>query len=202
MSTRPESGTGASTGGPADGVPGQGHLGPLVDRFDERVDRWLERYRGTPALDTAFRAASTVGDFSLIWHVIGVTRGLARRRPDQILLLAALIGAESLLVNQGVKRLFGRHRPTTSGDPRLQVRQATTSSFPSGHASSAAFAATMLSGWDRGAVRVLWWTIAVLVGTSRAYVRVHHASDVVAGAAVGGVLGLAGRRIARRVLTD
>ena len=60
----------------------------------------------------------------------------------------------------------------------------------------------MLSGWDRGSVGALWWAVAAVVGTSRAYVRIHHASDVVAGAALGWVLGLLGRRIARRLLDD
>jgi membrane-associated phospholipid phosphatase len=183
-----------------DGVPGQGHLGPMVDRFDERVDQWLEQFRGNPTLDAVFRAASTVGDFSLVWQLISVGRGAAKRRPDQVVLLAVLLGAESLLVNQGVKRLFNRTRPTTTGDVRLPVRTPSTSSFPSGHASSAAFAATMLSGWDRGPIGVVWWPVAAIVGTSRAYVRIHHASDVVAGAALGTALGLVGRRIARRVL--
>ncbi len=189
-----------SGGQPGDAVPGQGQLGPLVDRFDEHVDRWIERFRGDPTLDTVFRAASTVGDFSLVWHVISVARGAAKGRADQVVLLAALLGAESLLVNQGVKRLFDRARPTMAGDPRLPVRAPATSAFPSGHASSAAFAATVLSGWDRGAAGAAWWAVAAVVGTSRAYVRIHHASDVVAGALVGAALGLAGRRVARRVL--
>ncbi len=183
-------------------VPGQGHLGPVVDEIDERIDQYLEKFRGNPTIDAVFRTASHLGDFSLIWHMIGVSRGIARRRPDQIVLLAALIGLESLLVNQGVKRLFRRQRPTTTGDPRLTVRTPSTSSFPSGHASSAAFAATMLTGWDRGAVGAAWWTVAAIVGTSRAYVRIHHASDVVAGALLGWALGRIGRRIARRLLPD
>ncbi len=183
-------------------VPGQGHLGPVIDAFDERVDALLEQYRGKPAADAVFKTASTLGDFSLVWHLVSVARGIARRRPDQVVVLAVLLGAESLLVNQGVKRLFNRRRPTTSGDARLPVRKPSTSSFPSGHASSAAFAATMLSGWDRGSIGGLWWAIAAVVGTSRAYVRIHHASDVVVGAVLGWLLGLLGRRIARRLLAD
>ncbi|MGI9646343.1 MAG: phosphatase PAP2 family protein [Ilumatobacteraceae bacterium] len=191
------------TAGTVEGdVPGQGHLGPKIDEFDERVDAFLERYRGHPVADTVFTAASGIADFSLVWHLLSVARGVARRRPDQIVLLAVMIGVESLLVNQGVKRLFNRRRPTTTGDARLPVRRPSTSSFPSGHASSAAFAATMLSGWDRRSMGGLWWAVAAVVGTSRAYVRIHHASDVIAGAVVGVSFGLIGRRIARRILPD
>ncbi|MET0909508.1 MAG: phosphatase PAP2 family protein [Ilumatobacteraceae bacterium] len=184
----------------ADPVPGQSQFGPAVDRFDERADALLERLRGHPAADGLFLAATHLGDFSLIWHIIGVTRGIVRRRPDEVVVLAALLGVESLLVNQGIKRLFRRERPTTIGDDRLQVRRPRTSSFPSGHASSATFAAMVLSSWDGRRLGALWFAIAAIVGTSRAYVRIHHASDVIGGAVVGTVLGLIGRRVARRML--
>jgi len=181
-------------------TPGQSHLGPGVDAFDQRVDELLERLRGHPAADGLFLAASHLGDYSLIWHLIGITRGIIRRKPDEVVILAALLGVESLIVNQGVKRLFRRDRPTWTGDDRLPVRQPKTSSFPSGHASSATFAAVILSSWDGRRLGALWFAIAAIVGTSRAYVRIHHASDVVGGALVGVVLGMIGRRVARRLL--
>lgn len=184
--------------GPFPIVPGQGHLGPQVDAFDTWVDDALELLRGNPIADRVFTTASHVGDFSLIWHGISIVRAVAKGRPDQVVVLAVMLGAESLIVNQGVKRLFRRERPTTTGDDRLQVRKPKTSSFPSGHASSAAFAAMVLSGWDGPKLGMLWWKIAAIVGISRAYVRIHHGSDVVAGAIVGTLLGLVGRRIARR----
>jgi membrane-associated phospholipid phosphatase len=159
----------------------------------------LEQLRGNPIADRVFTTASHVGDFSLVWHGIGIVRGIARGRPDQVIVLAVMLGAESLIVNQGVKRLFRRERPTQTGDDRLQVRKPKTSSFPSGHASSAAFAAMVLSGWDGPKVGMIWWKIASIVGISRAYVRIHHGSDVVAGALVGSLLGLVGRRIAKRL---
>ncbi len=180
-------------------VPGQGQFGPTVDRFDARVDELLELVRGHPLADTLFSTASHVGDFSMVWHAIGIVRGLAKGRADQVIVLAVMLGVESLVVNQGVKRLFRRERPTQTGDDRLQVRRPATSSFPSGHASSAAFAATVLAGWDAPALTLVWYEVAAIVGISRAYVRIHHGSDVVAGAVVGTLLGLIGRRIARRL---
>ena len=189
----------ASDGNPPTSVPGQRQFGPAVDAFDTRCDQLLEQLRGHPAADRLFATASHVGDFSLIWHAIGIARGISRGRADQAIVLAALLGVESLIVNQGIKRLFRRDRPTQTGDDRLQVRRPSTSSFPSGHASSAAFAAMVLSGWDGPVLSMLWWKIAAIVGISRAYVRIHHGSDVVAGALAGTVLGLAGRRIAKKL---
>ena len=184
---------------PAENVPGQSQFGPLVDQFDDRVDALLEQLRGHPAADRLFTTASHIGDFSLIWHMLGITRGIIKGRPDQVVLLAALLGAESVIVNQGVKRLFRRERPTITGDDRLPVRQPSTSAFPSGHATSATFAALVLMGWDGRRLGSVWLAIAAIVGISRAYVRIHHASDVVGGVVVGAVLGILGRRLARQL---
>lgn len=163
---------------------------PRIVAFDERADAALERIRGRRVPDAVMQTASHVGDFSLIWHAVGAARGLtSARRADQALMLSALLGVESLLVNQGLKRMFRRTRPTETGDPRLSVRRPRTSSFPSGHASSAMFAATLLTVWSGRRRAPLWFGLAAVVGTSRAYVRIHHASDVVAGAAVGIGLG-------------
>lgn len=161
-----------------------------VDAFDAWADTQLERVRGNPIADRVFNAASTVGDFSAIWHVVGVSRLLGGRdRRRQEVVLAALLGAESLLVNQGLKRVFRRTRPTVSGDDRYEVRTPSTSSFPSGHASSAMFAATILTAWGGKRTAPIWFGLAAVVGTSRAYVRIHHASDVIGGVAVGLALG-------------
>ena len=167
------------------GVPGRGDFGPAVDAFDTAADALLEQLRDHPLADRLFLTASHLGDFSLIWHLASLIRGIARRRPDQTIALAVALGLESLAVNQGVKRLFRRTRPTTSGDMRLQVRQPSTSAFPSGHASAAAFAAATLIAWDGRRWAPLWISIAAIVGVSRAYVKIHHASDVVGGAVTG-----------------
>lgn len=178
-------------------TPGQGSLGPVVERFDSWVDDALEPLRGNPAIDAVFTTASRLGEFSVIWHLANVGRGLTGTgRLQQVPVLAALIGVESLLVNQGIKRVFRRTRPTVSGDERFDLRTPTTSSFPSGHASAAAFAATVLTGWDGRRSTPVWWGLAGVVAVSRAYVRIHHGSDVVAGVATGTVLG----RLARRGL--
>jgi undecaprenyl-diphosphatase len=66
------------------------------------------------------------------------------------------------------------------------VRIPSTSSFPSGHASSAVVASSLLGDGDP--LRPLYRVIGAVVATSRLHVRVHHASDVAAGAAVGAML--------------
>jgi membrane-associated phospholipid phosphatase len=179
-------------------VPPGSPLATSIESFDARVDTWLEQVRGNPLSDRLFNTASTLGDFSVLWHLISIGRAVAgKRNARQSIELSLFLGAESLIVNQGIKRLFKRTRPTTSGDERYGVRTPSTSSFPSGHASSAFFAATVLTSMTGKRRAPLWYGIAAIVSLSRPYVRIHHASDIVGGAAVGLTLGVVATRLRR-----
>ncbi|MEO8266699.1 MAG: phosphatase PAP2 family protein [Ilumatobacteraceae bacterium] len=174
-----------------------------VDSLDRWGDEQLERLRGNTLTDPLFKSASYLGDFSVIWHMIGIGRAIIDPSTiRQSVTLSALIGAESLIVNQGLKRLFRRTRPTESGDPRFPVRRPSTSSFPSGHASAAFFAAAVLTTATGYRWAPAWYAVAVVVAVSRAYVRIHHVSDIVAGAAVGALLGVVGSHVFNAVISS
>ena len=164
-----------------------------VASFDLAVDQAFDHLRGKVATDRVFYAASELGDFGLVWVLLGTLKGL--RKGDDLnaaLRMTAAMGIESLLVNGIIKSFFRRTRPPWEVDRPLKVRRPLTSSFPSGHATSAVSAAMMLSEDDE-----LWpfyVALAAVVATSRIYVRIHHASDVAAGLALGVVLGVIGRR--------
>ncbi|CAN5682851.1 N/A [soil metagenome] len=162
------------------------NLPTWIDRFDDTVDRaWGKAFRGRPKVDRLFYLASDLGDFSLIWQFIGTAQGVrSDQDADASIRLGVVMLAESLLVNQGIKRLVNRPRPQPV-DPRpMELRTPLTSSFPSGHASSAFTAAGILSEHDP-ALRPLFYGVAIVVATSRIHVQIHHASDVIAGAALG-----------------
>ncbi|MBA3302740.1 MAG: phosphatase PAP2 family protein, partial [Acidimicrobiia bacterium] len=109
--------------------------------------------------------------------------------------LAVGLAIESLVVNWGVKSLFRRTRPAWDHDRPHRLRQPRTSSFPSGHATSGFLAATLLADADRPRrTAPVWFAVASVVASSRVHVRIHHASDVVAGAAMGLVAGRVVRR--------
>jgi membrane-associated phospholipid phosphatase len=168
---------------------------PALNRADELLDETLDRVRGNAVADRVFYTASQVGDFSIIWHVLNVGLVLMGVRTyKQAMRLALCLGAESLIVNQGIKRLFRRERPESGGDHPHAVRTPSTSSFPSGHASSAAFAAHLL-GDDHPGLRPLFWLIAAIVSLSRPYVRAHHASDIAGGLVTGSVLARVARSL-------
>jgi undecaprenyl-diphosphatase len=109
--------------------------------------------------------------------------------------VGAGVAVESVVVNLGIKSLFRRKRPTWENPlPRPQhLRNPRTSSFPSGHATSAFTAAALLGEGDP--LKPVYYGVAAIVAWSRVYVKIHHASDVVAGIAIGAVLGRIGRRL-------
>ena len=163
-------------------------------RFDLATERAFDRLRGNPTADRVFYAASELGDFGLLWVLLGTVKGL-RKGSDlgSALRMTAAMGAESVLVNGMIKSCFRRTRPPWEVDRPLRVRRPLTSSFPSGHATSAFSAAMMLSEDDE--LWPVYFALAAVVASSRIYVKIHHASDVASGVALGVALGVLGRRL-------
>ncbi len=173
----------------------------LTDRaraLDEAVEKWLEPHR-SPMLDRVFYGLSSAADHGMLWHAMGIGRAIGRRDARVALRFSAALGIESAITNGLVKSLFRRGRPSDhyEHDEPLpyKMRRPVTSSFPSGHAATAFMCAALLSHGHRRAAPA-WFALAGLVACSRVYVRLHHPSDVVAGAALGLALAPAARRIA------
>lgn len=98
-----------------------------------------------------------------------------------------------------LKTAIDRERPyevIASADPLL--RWDLSSSMPSGHATASAAAAVVLAyllgrwGWALG-------LLAAAVAFGRVYVGVHYPADILAGAALGVVVGLAAVALVRRL---
>ena len=168
---------------------------------DRAVDAAVTRIRH-PVLDALFYPLSSAADHSLLWlAAAGVREALGKARPGTTVRLAAILGVESGITNLALKSVFGRIRPAL--DPALTgplpwgLRRPVTSAFPSGHATAGFTTAVFLSRADPGPP---WYLIAGLVGFSRVYVRLHHASDVIGGVALGLAFGYAARRFAPATL--
>jgi undecaprenyl-diphosphatase len=165
-----------------------------ITQLDAAVDRAFDRVRG-PAVDAVVYRLSSAADHSLLWHTCGAAVALARGGDTQYAArFTAAMGAESLLTNGLVKTMFRRVRPAHYDDIDFHhgLHRPITTSFPSGHATAAFCAATLLGGGPG------WYGLATAVAATRVYVRLHHASDVAAGAAFGLALGFAARRFVTR----
>ena len=172
-----------------------GRFGEAVKSFDHAVDRAWDGLRGNRVADRVFYGASALGDMSLIWQIASVTTALVGREKEAVRLSASL-GVESAFINLGVKSLFRRQRPIPNEHLVRGLRKPKSSSFPSGHATSAFMAATLLTT-GRPRSRPFWYAVAAIVAGSRVHVRIHHGSDVAAGAVIGVGLGRLVRKIWR-----
>ncbi len=168
----------------------------LVRSLDDRVDGYFDRLRGNPLADRVFYTASSLGEFGLIWVMLALLRALRGGAANERAAVRSITGTvvESVLVNAVLKSVFRRTRPVSDVVHPHPFRQPLTSSFPSGHATAAFCAATLLS--DQDPLGPLYFAAAAVVATSRIHTKIHHASDVVGGIAIGTLLGVIGRRIA------
>ncbi len=167
-----------------------------VQRFDDMVDRWFDRVRGTEPADRILYALTELGDFGLIWMLVGWANGLrGEEHARAALRLTAALGLESVVVNGVVKSQFKRERPVVQVERPHKLRVPLTTSFPSGHSSSAMVAGLLLTQKASTPTKVAVFGLGSAVALSRVHVRIHHASDVVGGVAVGLVLGTVLRKV-------
>ncbi len=175
----------------------------MLQNTDETVLRWIAEQLRAEWLDPLVIFYTSLGNGG--WAFIAVSALLLLFRRARSGGFAALTGMTLglLITNLTIKPLAARPRPwiamenffslVTSNDPN---------SFPSGHTCAAfAFAAALCvmlpQKWAKAAAMIA----AALMGLSRLYVGVHFPSDVLVGAVVGTLCGLAGAWIVRR-LTD
>jgi membrane-associated phospholipid phosphatase len=154
----------------------------------------VQRAIARPAVVKAARGLSHFGEHSAGWFALGLVGAAvdSRRRREWLTAAAGVVGAHAASI--AVKRVVRRRRPE---HPAVTVGVDTPSRlrFPSSHATSTTAAAVLYSGLvGRNLVPALVPPMLV----SRLVLGVHYPTDVLAGAALGGVVG----GILRRRLTS
>lgn len=166
---------------------------PVVfDRWDAAFDKLWEPLRRSAPLNRMFYLASEVGDFGMVWLAIGAAQGALGpdSKTKMALRLAIAMGLESALVNGFIKSFFKRQRPVWEQERPRTLRRPRTSSFPSGHSSSAVTAAILLSA-PVSAWTLVYAILAAIVAMSRVHVKIHHITDIVGGLLIGALYGTA-----------
>jgi membrane-associated phospholipid phosphatase len=160
-----------------------------IEEFDRDLYRWFaERDHG--ALDQALPLLTRAANHSVLWlglagalYLTGGRRGKATAVRGVI-----AVGVTSIVANGLVKRL-PRARPPQEQIPEArQVRLPTSSSFPSGHAASAAAFATVVAHGEPGLLPPVA-ALAFGVAFSRVHTGVHYPTDVLVGSAIGMIVG-------------
>ena len=131
-------------------------------------------------------AAVVVGGFYLVGTL---TDDENSRQVAQDSIAASLIA--SGIITPAIKLVTGRSRPRDeAGEYNFKPFSNGNSSFPSGHTTEAfAVASVVANHYDETWVTCTSYSIASLVGLARTYHRAHFASDVVAGAMIGTLVG-------------
>lgn len=161
-----------------------------TQQFDEAVLRRLDAI-DFPWIELALLEVTALGNGTVVVAVTVIAATflwLTRHRYSAGLLIAATTGGT--LLSFLLKAYFARPRPqvVTWGT------HVATSSFPSGHATSAVvvyatvayLAATLQRGrWARAATLTIAALVVALIAASRLFLGVHYPSDVVAGIIIG-----------------
>jgi undecaprenyl-diphosphatase len=158
--------------------------------WERHLEHWIVGQR-VGWLDWFFIGLSWIGSLGAVWLAIAALLALLWRRPSIFITVLVADVLADLLARVG-KLVVQRHRPfeTQLGPP------SNTHSFPSGHSATAFACATVLSAYAPR-WRVPFYLLATLIALSRIYNGMHYPTDVLAGAALGVLVGLFVLRRAR-----
>ncbi|MDQ3571691.1 MAG: phosphatase PAP2 family protein [Actinomycetota bacterium] len=159
----------------------------LLGRADQALLRLLRTRGHDPVTETTFKALGHVGEFAAVWVAIGLGGAAADPPRRKRWLLGAATGPAAVVANYAVKVAVGRERPLIEDHPAL-ARAPSKLSFPSAHATSS-FAAATAYGRVEPRARLPVYALAGAICLSRPYLGMHYPSDVVAGIALGTLIG-------------
>ena len=150
----------------------------------------VQRRLGHPAVVSAARGLSLFGEHAAGWLAAGAVGALADRPRRREWLVCAAAVATAHGTSIAVKRVVRRARPEHE-TLRVLVGTPSRLSFPSSHAASTTAAAVL---YGRLLRRPLTPVLVPAMLTSRLVLGVHYPTDVLAGSALGALVGAVVRR--------
>lgn len=173
----------------------------VIQQFDERALMWIAQNIRCALLDPFMKLYTQLGNTGMLFIVLGLLMLLFKptRKAGFSALCAMLIGL--VVVNFTIKPLVSRPRPWLVMENFANlVPEKDPNSFPSGHTNSAfAFALAVCVAAPKRWMKITAVCMAAVMGLSRLYVGVHFPSDVLAGAVIGSLCGLAGAWVVKTV---
>ncbi len=161
-----------------------------IQKLDNLIVEKIARIH-TPLLNRIMVIFTKLGNGAFIWWITLCFPFLLRKvtRETGVYLTLAL-GVTFVTGEIIIKHIIGRMRPSSMlEDDELIIKRPKDYSFPSGHTASSftAFTVTLIR-----CPLFIWLPVlfvAITIGFSRMYLRVHYLSDVVCGMALGIISG-------------
>ena len=170
----------------------------IVHTMDYSILAYIsEKWRGG-SLDTVCKLFSLLGNYGAVWIALAVLLLFFRKTRRAGLAMLIALGVGYAVGNVWLKELVMRPRPfVTHTDLTPLLDPGDRWSFPSGHALSSFAAATALFFFHKK-TGLLAYLLAACIAFSRLYASVHYPTDVLAGAVLGILCGLAAAWFADR----
>lgn len=165
--------------------------------LDQQLFLWINHLPHERLFNLFGQFLSGIGMLGIIWFILGAWLFFKEEKKDRGFWLPILFaGSGSWLVTEAIlKPLVNRLRPAVEMGAIIIGSPARDASFPSGHATIAFAMAAVMSKkeprWRWG-----FYLLAVAISLSRIYVGKHYPLDVVGGAIIGWIIGIASLRLA------
>jgi len=140
--------------------------------------------------DGFFSILSGLGDSGFIWFIIGIWLIFREEKRDKRFFLPlGIAGGLSWFFSEVlIKSVVARIRPSNILDNVVVVGFPNGYSFPSSHA-TLAFALAVVLSYKEPNMAKTFFILAILIAFSRMYLGYHYPGDVLAGAALGLLIG-------------
>jgi membrane-associated phospholipid phosphatase len=158
-----------------------------MQNLDRRTLLLMRTGWHSPGVEGAAKALGRAGNNGAIWVGLGLVLALLDGSNREAWLICAALGPIAIGLNYVVKAIVRRPRPVLEGLPPLGGAPSSLS-FPSAHATSSFAVATAMTRVEPAAA--VAFLLAGLLALGRPYLGMHYPSDVLAGAALGVLLGL------------
>lgn len=159
----------------------------LVGKADQAVLRALRTRGHFEPLESSVRMLGLAGEYGALWAGIGLAGAAVDAERRGRWLRGASVGHLAGHFNFLVKVTIGRRRPLITEHPPL-ARAPSKLSFPSTHSTSSVAAAVAL-GRVQPRAKLPLYGLAAAICIGRPYLGMHYPSDVIAGVALGSLIG-------------
>lgn len=174
----------------------------MITQIDLSILDWIQANLRGGFLDAVAPVITLFGEGGIFWIALTVLLLVIPKTRKYGLAMFIALALDVLLCNLIIKPIVARPRPWTyrpgiEAEIAALTKLPTDFSFPSGH-TAIAFAGACGLLFSRNKWGVAAVILALLVGLSRLYLYVHYPSDVLAGAVLGTLCGLAGAILAKK----